>query len=151
MHLSQTRTSCSLMKITVKPCVVNCCLLDKRKKKKNNSVRYRNSIWDNLAGCLGSLWCTQDSVTMTDNLGNNWARPFVYLHLPLHLCHVFHLGIRFRLGKVKMIFNSKKKFTGFFMNSFLVFPPPTSPALPPSCLPSFQLGRVSSECQMQND
>lgn len=123
MRLSQTCTSCSLMKITVKPCVVKCCLLEERKK---NPVRYRNSMWDKLAGCLESLWCVKNSLTMTDHLGNIWAGPFVYLHLPLHLCHVFHLGVRFRLWKLKQ-FLTPERFTWFSWTCFLC-PPTTHPS-----------------------
>lgn len=130
------------MKITVKPCVVNCCLLEKRKRKKN-PVTYRNSIWDHLAGCLESLWCVKKALTMTDNLGKIWTGPFVYLHLPLHLSHVFHLGVRFRLWKLKRFLTQERGLLGF---SWTCFPLPPTPyfSFPPFLSPSLPAGVCQS-------
>lgn len=127
-----------------------CCKLLFTGEKKKNSVRYRNSIWDNLAGCLGSLWCAQDSMTMTDNLGNNWARPFVYLHLPLHLCHVFHLGIDFALEKLKWFLTQKRSLLGFSWTCFSCsLPPLLLPSLPAVSLPStWGVSVLSARCKM---
>lgn len=88
---------------------------------------------------------------MTDNLGNNRAGAFCLSSLAFAFMSCLSLGDEISPWKVEMIFNSRNKFTGFFMNLFLASPSPTSSSLLPSCLPPFQLGCVSPGCQMQND
>lgn len=123
------------MKITVKPWVVNYCLLEKRKKVLKDIETVCETSWQG----LGIIMMCKEFLDNDRSPREHLSRAFCLSTLSFAFMSCLSLGGEISPLKAETIFNSKKEVYSVFMDLFLCVPSSPHTLLLPSPCPSLTL------------